>query len=127
MCTGNSCRSIISEALINAKLKGIQAYSAGTHPSGKVNLNAKKILKQYKIWDNKYYSKNIDKLLDINFDLVITVCDHAKENCPMFPKAIKKIHIGFIDPDGKDYEEFEKTYHEIKKILLPKVKEIFDV
>jgi len=127
MCTGNSCRSIIGEALINAKFKDIQAYSAGTNPSGKVNPNAKKVLTQNKIWDNRYYSKNLDELSDVNFDLVITVCDQAKESCPIFPKDIKKIHVGFIDPDGKDYKEFEKTYNEVKEILLPKIKEIFNV
>jgi len=123
MCTGNSCRSIIGEALINANLEGITAYSAGTNPSGKVNPNAKKILQDNGIWDEKYFSKNLDALLNIDFDLVITVCDHANETCPMFPKAVSKMHVGFIDPDGLDFNAFEKTYKEIEKVLLPKVKE----
>jgi len=121
MCTGNSCRSIIGEALINAKLDGIKAYSCGVAPSGKVNPNAKKVLEQNGIWDDSYYSKHLDEVIDIDFDLVVTVCDHAKETCPMFPKPVKKIHVGFEDPDGKDYEAFIKTYKEIEEILLPKV------
>ena len=60
---------------------------------------------------------------DIDFDLVVTVCDHAKESCPVFPKPVKVIHVGFEDPDGKAYEAFEKTYEEIKTRLLPKIKE----
>jgi len=123
MCTGNSCRSIIGEALINAKLDRVKAYSCGVAPSGKVNPNAKKVLEQNGIWNNGYYSKHLDEVIDIDFDLVVTVCDHAKETCPMFPKPVKKIHIGFEDPDGKDYEAFIKTYKEIEEVLLPKVKD----
>ncbi len=121
MCTGNSCRSIIGEALINAKIDGVKAYSCGVAPSGKVNPNAKKILKEFGIWDESYHSKNLEEVIDIPFDLVITVCDQAKETCPMFPRAVKKLHVGFVDPDGKGYEEFVKTYKEIEKILLPKI------
>jgi len=123
MCTGNSCRSIIGEALINSYLTGVKAYSAGVKPAGKVNPNAKKVLLEFGCWDESYHSKNLDEVLDIDFDLVVTVCDNAKESCPMFPKPLKKIHVGFEDPDGKDYDEFVKTYHQIKEILLPKVKE----
>ncbi len=121
MCTGNSCRSIIGEALINAKLEGVKAYSCGVKPSGIVNPNAKRVLAENGIWDESYHSKNLDEVIDIPFDLVVTVCDNAKETCPMFPKAVKKIHVGFVDPDGKGYDAFLKTLYEIKEILLPKV------
>ncbi len=124
LCTGNSCRSIIAEALINKELEGITAYSSGVKPSGKVNPNAKKVLEANEAWRDKYHSKTLDKLEDIEFDLVVTVCDHAKETCPIFPKPIPKIHIGFEDPDGKEYEAFEATYEEIKTTLLPKVEKI---
>jgi arsenate reductase len=123
MCTGNSCRSVIGEALINKYLDGISAYSCGVKPSGHINPYAKKVLQKYEAWDESYHSKNLDEVVDIDFDLVVTVCDSAKETCPMFPKAIKKIHVGFSDPDGKEYEEFEKTYQEIKDELLPKIKQ----
>jgi arsenate reductase len=123
LCTGNSCRSIIAEALINSYIAGVKAYSSGVKPSGKVNENAKKVLTQHGNWNESYHSKTLDTLKDINFDLVVTVCDHAKESCPQFLKSSPIIHIGFEDPDGKGYEEFEKTYKEIKEVLLPKVKE----
>ena len=122
LCTGNSCRSIIAEALINRELDGISAFSSGVKPSGKVNPNAKKVLEENGAWRDEYHSKTLDTLEGIDFDLVVTVCDHAKETCPIFPKHIKNIHIGFEDPDGKSYEAFEATYQEIKEILLPKVK-----
>jgi len=122
LCTGNSCRSIIAEALINKYLEDISAKSSGVKASGKVNPNAKRVLQENNCWDDKYYSKTIDKVIDEDFDLVVTVCDNAKETCPVFPKAVKTVHIGFNDPDGKEYSEFIKTYNEIKETLLPQIK-----
>jgi len=123
LCTGNSCRSIIAEALINAKLEGISSDSSGVRASGRVNPNAQKLLEDKGIWKEEYHSKTIDKVIDNEYDLVVTVCDHANETCPMFPKATKVIHVGFEDPDGKGFEAFEETYKEIEEILLPKVVE----
>jgi arsenate reductase len=121
LCTGNSCRSIIAEALINSQLKGITAYSSGVTPSGHVNLNAKKVLEKYGQWRKTYHSKMLNTLNHIKFDLVVTVCDHANESCPIFPNKTKVMHVGFEDPDGKEYKAFEKTYNEIKEKLLPLV------
>ena len=121
MCTGNSCRSIIGEALINAKLDGVEAYSCGIAPSGKVNLNAKKVLEQNNIWDEKHYSKHLDEVIDMDFDLVVTVCSHAQETCPMFPRPVPKIHVGFKDPDGKEFDAFVAIYKEINDLLLAKI------
>jgi arsenate reductase len=124
LCTGNSCRSIIAEALINAELEGISAESSGVKASGRVNPNAKKILEQEGIWKEAYHSKTLDTVIDNDYDLVVTVCGHAQETCPMFPKPVKTIHIGFEDPDGKGFEAFEATLAEIRELLLPKIKEI---
>ncbi|QCT94736.1 arsenate reductase ArsC [Caminibacter mediatlanticus TB-2] len=123
LCTGNSCRSIMGEALINKFLDGVSAKSAGSNPTGKVNPNAIKVLKEIDAWDNSYYSKKIDEIINEDFDLVVTVCDRAKESCLVFPKPIKKIHVSFEDPDGKDIEEFRKTRDLIKEKLLKRVKE----
>lgn len=122
LCTGNSCRSIIAEALINAELDGISADSSGVKASGRVNPNAKKVLEEAGIWKESYHSKTIDTVLDNHYDLVVTVCDNAKETCPMFPKAVKTLHISFEDPDGKEYAAFKETLTEIRTTLLPKVK-----
>jgi len=123
LCTGNSCRSIIAEALINAELDGIDAESSGVKASGRVNPNAKKVLEQEGIWRDAYHSKTLDTVIDNDYDLVVTVCGHAQETCPVFPKPVNTIHVGFEDPDGKEFEAFEETFKEIKEILLPKVKE----
>ena len=124
LCTGNSCRSIIAEALINAECDGIVAESSGVKASGRVNPNAKKVLKNEGIWDDKYHSKTLDTVIDNDYDLVVTVCGHAQETCPTFPKPVKTIHVGFEDPDGKAYEAFEATLAEIREVLLPEVVEV---
>lgn len=122
LCTGNSCRSIIAEALINRHINGASAYSAGVRASGRVNPNAKAVLEANGAWRDEYRSKTLEEVLHVDFDLVVTVCDNAKESCPIFPKQTKVIHVGFADPDGKEYEEFVKTYNEIETTLLPIVK-----
>lgn len=127
LCTGNSCRSIMAEALINAKLEGVEAKSSGVRASGKVNPTAQKLLEEKGIWREEYHSKTLDTLIDEDFDLVVTVCDHANETCPMFPRPVEKLHIGFEDPSGKAEEEYSKTYNALESLLLPKIKEALHV
>lgn len=123
LCTGNSCRSIMAEALINAKMGDcVKAFSSGVKASGKVNPNAQALLESKGYWREEYHSKVIETVLNNEFDLVVTVCDHANETCPMFPKAVKTIHVGFEDPSGKAVEEYAKTLDLIEKELLPIVK-----
>ncbi len=127
LCTGNSCRSIIAEALINAKLEGVSADSSGVKANGEVNPNAKKLLEEKGIWKDEYHSKTLDSIIDNHYDLVVTVCDHAKESCPIFPRSTPKIHVGFEDPDGKSFKAFRKIYEEIEAFLLPMLKKVLDV
>ena len=61
---------------------------------------------------------------DIDFDLVVTVCDSTKERCPIFSKNVKRVHIGFSDPDGEEYLSFQKIYLAIKEKLIPNVKSL---
>ncbi len=99
LCTGNSCRSILAEALINHFLQGKWlAVSAGTAPS-QVNPLALKVLQELNVDTHGLRSKSVEEFLDMpDLDLVITVCDHAKESCPIFPGPVKGIHIGIDDP-----------------------------
>lgn len=124
LCTGNSCRSIMGEALVNHYLaaQGIKAYSSGVAPSGTVNPNALSALREAGIPIDGLSSKTLDKLPIQDFDLVVTVCDHANETCPMFAGKAKKIHVGFEDPSGGEYAGYVKTLNEIKETLLPKIK-----
>jgi arsenate reductase len=122
LCTGNSCRSIIAEALINKYLNNMRAYSAGVEATGAVNPLAKRVLADENAWQDDYYSKTLDKITEIGFDLVVTVCDNAHEHCPTFPKRVQVVHVGFEDPDGKGLEAFEATLQSIKQKLLPIVR-----
>jgi len=122
LCTGNSCRSIIAEAVINKYVSGVDAYSSGVKASGKVNPNAKKVLEQNGLWSDDYHSKTIDKVMDINYDLVVTVCDNAMESCPVFAGDTTVIHVGYEDPDGKNFSKFQETLKLIKMELIVIVK-----
>ncbi len=99
LCTGNSCRSIMAEALINHYLSDSwQAFSAGTHPSV-VNPWALRVLREAGIETANLYSKGITEFLYMDdLDLVITLCRHADANCPVFPLPVKRLHIGIDDP-----------------------------
>jgi arsenate reductase len=113
----------MAEALINAKMNEcVVAQSSGVKASGTVNPHAKALLEEKGYWREGYHSKVIDTVLDTPFDLVVTVCDHAHETCPMFPKAVKTIHMGFEDPSGKAVEEYAKALELIEKELLPIIK-----
>jgi arsenate reductase len=98
LCTGNSCRSQMAEAIINDRLgERWQAYSAGTDPSGYVHPLALRALSEIGI-DWQGVSKHTDAFRDVDLDLVVTVCDDAAENCPVWLGSGRKVHLGFPDP-----------------------------
>lgn len=98
LCTGNSCRSQMAEGWAR-HLHGdiIEPYSAGTEIHG-MNRNAVSVMGETGVDISSHHSKNIEEVRDIAFDVIITVCDHAHENCPLFPCEAKHIHAGFDDP-----------------------------
>ena len=98
LCTGNSCRSQIAEAYLR-HFAGEKAeiYSAGIETHG-VNPRAISTMKEDGIDISQHTSNNIDEYVNIDFDVVITVCDNAKERCPFFPTKAKKFHQNFPDP-----------------------------
>jgi arsenate reductase len=111
LCTGNSCRSQMAEAIVNARYGGEwKAYSAGTKPAGYVHLKAIRALNEIGI-SHVGRSKHIDELPTKDFDLVVTVCDLAAEECPVWPgRAGKRVHHGFVDParaQGTDEEQMQ--------------------
>jgi arsenate reductase len=121
MCTGNSCRSIIAEALINRHLEGVEALSCGTEPAGAVNPHARRVLEAHGEWDDRYRSKSLDAVIDEPFDLVVTVCDDAQRHCPVFPRPVRTVHVGFDDPAGQPYAAFEETRRAIMERLVPRI------
>ena len=108
LCTGNSARSIMGEYLLRLKGKGrFEAYSAGSRPTGTVNPLALWVLKdRYDIDANDARSKSWDEFRDVRFDFVITVCDSARESCPVWPGSPVIAHWG--SPDPADFAGTEK-------------------
>ena len=128
LCTGNSARSILAEALMNHLGKGrFRAFSAGSHPTGKVNPYAIKLLENQGLPVEGLRSKSWDEFAAPgapHMDLIITVCDNAAgEVCPFWPGHPATAHWGYADPsegDGSDEEKleaFRKTLHAIQRRL----------
>ncbi|MBN2043942.1 MAG: arsenate reductase ArsC [Anaerolineales bacterium] len=123
LCTGNSCRSQMAEALINQQLGDLwDAYSAGTDPAGYVHPLAVKVLGEVGIeWEGE--SKHIGALPDVDWDLMITVCGDAAENCPVWLGKGSRHHIGFIDPakaEGSE-EEVESVFRDVREQIADQV------
>lgn len=123
LCTGNSCRSQMAEAIINAQNTGEwKAYSAGTQPAGYVHPFAIKALSEIGI---KHHgrSKHVEELKDIHFDLVVTVCDNALETCPVWLGPESRIHISFPDPakvTGED-EIVKAAFRQVRDDIIQKI------
>lgn len=99
LCTGNSCRSQMAEGFLKSFDENLEVYSAGTKPAEKVNPFAVKAMKEIGIDISKGVAEDVEKYLSQSFDYVITVCDNAKETCPVFMGDVKhRLHIGFDDP-----------------------------
>lgn len=126
LCTGNSCRSQMAEGWAR-HLKGdiIEPYSAGIDPRG-LDPNAVKVMAEAGVDISSYSSKDVRALLDMPFDYIVTVCGHAEENCPVFPRPVKKVYRGFDDPprlaeDAGSEEEalnhYRRVRDEIRKFI----------
>ena len=98
LCTGNSCRSQMAEGWIRAlKGKRIEAFSAGIETHG-LNPRTVKVMAEAGVDISGHKSKTVADLPTKEFDFVVTVCDHARESCPLFPGKTKVVHVGFDDP-----------------------------
>jgi len=126
LCTGNSCRSQMAEGWTRAlKSDEIEVYSAGIEVHG-MNPLAVKVMAEAGVDISGQRSKNVSEIMDIRFNIVITVCGHAFENCPYFPGNTRVIHIGFDDPpklaEGASTEEealvhYRRVRDEIKEFV----------
>ena len=121
LCTGNSARSIIAEALLRHRNDGaFEVHSAGTYPKG-INPFTVKVLEQGGLSTKGLYSKPVTEFEHQTFDYVITVCDQAAEQCPVFPGDPDRIHWSFTDPaavEGTDVEKlaaFQATLREMRQ------------
>jgi arsenate reductase len=121
LCTGNSCRSQMAEGFLKSFDSSLTVLSAGTKATSRVHPKAIQVMNEIGIDLNKNFPKTVDQFLSESFDYVITVCDNAKESCPVFLGNVKdRLHIGFDDPaDATGTEEeilpvFRRVRDEIK-------------
>jgi arsenate reductase (thioredoxin) len=125
LCTGNSCRSQMAEAIVNHELGDTwQAFSAGTQPSSYVHPLAVRALAEIGL-QHQGESKSTEIFRGVAFDVVITVCDDAAENCPVWLGSGKKVHIGFPDPAKVEGDEearmgvFRQVRDDIRARIVP--------
>ncbi len=116
LCTGNSCRSQIAQGFLQSFDSKIEVHSAGTFPATKVNPRAIEVMSEVGIDISKNSPKSVDEFLNDQWDYVITVCDNAKETCPVFIGRVKKqLHMGFEDPSLFTGTE-EQVMNEFRRI-----------
>jgi len=119
LCTGNSCRSQIAEGWArHLKADAIEAYSAGIETHG-LDPCAVQVMAEEGVDISGHRSKHVDELRDVDFDYVVTVCDRARESCPLFPGKAHVVHRGFDDPprlaqDAKSEEEVLAHYRRVR-------------
>ncbi len=119
LCTGNSCRSQMAHAYLNKfSSPNTNIYSAGVETHG-LNPGAVATLAEDGLDISGHTSNHVDEYAGINFDLIITVCDHAKERCPVFPSTAQKVHINFPDPSKFEGAEEEKRneFRRVRNII----------
>jgi arsenate reductase len=128
LCTGNSCRSQMAEAIVNASDPEWIAYSAGTKPAGYVHAMAIEALNEIGV-THAGDSKHIDDLPTKDFDLVVTVCDSAAEECPVWPgKAGRRVHHSFVDPAKANGtpEERKRVFRRVRNEMLDVIPQILN-
>ncbi len=123
LCTGNSARSQMAEGLLRHDAGGrFEVFSAGVAPIP-IRSEAIAVMREIGIDTSGHRSKHVDEFAGQHFDYVLTVCDHAREICPVFPGAVRMIHHSFVDPgnykasESERLERFRKVRDEIREYL----------
>lgn len=107
VCTHNAARSQMAEAIVNHLYRDrYQAYSAGTEPT-EVHPFARRVMAELGMDMGRQRSKSIEEFSSRDFDWVVTLCNHARETCPVFPAGYKRVHMGFEDPAAAEGDEEE--------------------
>jgi len=123
LCTGNSCRSQMGEAILNHDLAGlVRGISAGTRPQPQVADGALEALRLAGLPTAGLHPKDVEAVMNEEIDLVVSVCDNAKETCPVFPRPVARIHLPFHDPHGEPLASFVAVRDDIRARLVPAVR-----
>ena len=129
ICTGNTCRSQMAEGFLKSFDKKLDVFSAGTNAEKKVNPYAIIVMAEKGIDISTQFPKNVDLFLKESFDYVITVCDGAKEICPVFTGNVKhRLHIGFEDPASATGSDEEKliVYRKVRDEIEREFREFYE-
>jgi len=128
LCTGNSCRSQMAEGFLKSFDSKLEVFSAGTNPAPRISSHAIQVMKEIGIDIGGGCPKSVDQFTSESFDYVITVCDHAKETCPIFTgKMVHRLHIGFDDPAGATgtKEEILSVFRRVRDDLKEQFYELY--
>ncbi len=129
LCTGNSCRSQMAEALLKQMYPQWEVFSAGTAPAQEVHPLAVEVMQELGIDISGHYPKLVDKFINQTFDYVLTVCDSARETCPVFTGEVKhRLHRDFFDPAlaTGSKEERLKVFRQVRDQISDWLVEIFN-
>lgn len=123
LCTGNSCRSQMGEAILNNDLAGlVRGISAGTRPQPKLADGTIEALRLAGLPVDGLTPKDVEAVMNEDIDLVVSICDNAKETCPVFPRPVARIHLPFHDPHGEPLASFVAVRDDIRARLVPAVR-----
>lgn len=128
LCTGNSCRSQMAHGFLQSFDKRLEVKSGGTKPANRVNPTAVEVMSELDIDISHHVPQNVDNYKGQEWDYVITVCDNAKENCPVFSGKVKhRLHIGFEDPsEAVGTPDFIMSeYHRIRDEIRSRFHELY--
>jgi len=129
LCTGNSCRSQMAEGFLKSFDPRLEVFSAGTKPAERINPFAVRVMKEVGVDISEQFPKDVERFLNEEFDYVITVCDNAKETCPVFTDRVKnRLHIGFEDPAEAVGEEEEvlPVYRRVRDQIGEAFRKLYD-
>jgi arsenate reductase len=129
LCTGNSCRSQMAEGFLKSFDSELEVFSAGTKPAEKVNPNSVIVMDEVNINISSQYPQDVDEFVDQSFDYVITVCDNAKEVCPVFSGEVKhRVHLPFDDPSDATgtEEEVLAVYRRVRDEIKEKFTQFYN-
>lgn len=126
LCTGNSCRSQMAEGILRKLQPDCEVYSAGTHPSA-VHPWAVASMREIGIDISSHESKSVADLPVKSFDVVITVCDSARQSCPSIPGAKRRVHWSIPDPAGADGTRaaIESAFRAVREMLRERIESEF--
>ncbi|HUX94111.1 MAG TPA: arsenate reductase ArsC [Bacteroidales bacterium] len=129
LCTGNSCRSQMAHGFLQSFDKRLDVFSAGTEPASRINPRAVEVMKKAGIDISNNIPKHVDEYVNISWDYVITVCDHANETCPVFLGKVRhRLHMGFDDPSHVkgSYTEIMNEFYRVRNEIRDEFYKLYE-